>query len=215
VSLGDPEAEDGAELDPEAARERAWEGFVRRMARVERVREEHHVLMLGSPGAQAAVFWAQEFGCRVRVVDADAGVGAALGREAAARNCTERVVFQQGDPLAVKDLGLETEAFSVIYAHGLAEAHGFGEASAALRPYLEPDGLGILRHQTKGRIKETIGLFPKQGYEPITCELLAAPAPTAPPHGKKARAASVEGWFVGRRVEADGPPRWPRRRSSE
>jgi hypothetical protein len=212
---GAGEEQGNGAADPVAAREAYWEGFVRRMARVERIREEHRVLMLGAPGAREAVFWAEEFGCRVRVIDADAGVGAALEREAVARNCIDRVEFRQADPLGLKDLGLEAEGFSVIYAHDLAGARGFGEASAELRPFLEADGLGILRHRTKGRVKETIALFPKQGYEPITCELLPGAEPPAPAAGKKPRAAMVEGWFVGRRVEASGPPRWPRRRSSE
>jgi hypothetical protein len=199
-------------VDPRAAREAAWEGFVRRMGRVGRVREQHRVLLLGSPGARAAVFWAQEFGCRVQVIDADASFSAELGREAEARGCVDLVAFQQSDPLAVNDLGLELEGFSVIYSHGLADAKGFAAASAALRPFLEPDGLGILRVLAADSIKETFATFPKQGYEPITCERWPAlPEPGAAVGGTP----PLEGWFVGRRVEASGPPRWPRRRSSE
>ena len=46
---GSGEGKGEGAVDPVAARESYWEGFVRRMARVERIREEHRVLMLVRP----------------------------------------------------------------------------------------------------------------------------------------------------------------------
>ncbi|HUB05390.1 MAG TPA: hypothetical protein VMB50_00225 [Myxococcales bacterium] len=238
------------------------EARVRRIGRLATLSPESLVVHLG-PEVRHATLWAQVFGCRTLVIDAPPALEA-LRREAQALGVAELLELREGDPLAREQPEL-TPAADLILAQGLAAAIGFDEALAALRPSLVTDGLlavfqrawitsdvaaEVKRYweaHSAGPVRtlrDTLGQFTRAGYEPMTCELVPAPAwdeyyeradarlaalasgaGAETPEGRAladlreemriheqgGRVATSIGCFVGRRVEPNSPPRWPRR----
>ncbi|MHB1844476.1 MAG: hypothetical protein ACYCWW_06540 [Deltaproteobacteria bacterium] len=217
-----------------------------------------------------AADWSRLFGCHTLAVDDDPDALAALEKESDETGLGALLTVVRGDPRKPEVPGLAARGAALIQARLLPEALGFERSAEGLRELLDIDGVLVLyartwlcaevpgpvrelwerrAHGPIRSVKETLALFPALGFEPMTCEVVAASAwdehyaqsearlaalasgaglhtPLGEAlealreeirvhHEAGGRATSSIGCFVGRRVEPDSPPRWPRRGASE
>ncbi len=213
------------------------EGALRRMGRLASLESGEVIAWIGQ-GSEAAKPLAKHVGCELQVFEAVSDLQSALEDEAAALIVAPELARLIGLDAALTQLRPYLRFDGTV---GLVCRAWLGDGvSPAVRDFYGRHHAGELRS-----VKETLlGLGPL-GYEPLTVELVPQEAwvehfrglgealAQIPPDEVRAsetltadseelalftadgQAANTLGVFVGRRLDPDAPPRWPRRGFSE
>jgi hypothetical protein len=213
------------------------ESALRRLARLASLESGEVIAWIGD-GGEAAKPWAKEVGCKLRVFADTAEFEAQIAEEEAALVVSPEAARTVGFD---ETLGKVRRYLRFDGAVGLVCRAFLGkEVPPRVRDFFGRHHAGELR-----AVKDTLSRFGAQGYEPLTVEILPEEVwveyyrrlgealATETPEGIEksetltaqseelalftaaGRTATTLGLFVGRRLDPDAPPRWPRRGFSD
>jgi len=190
---------------------------LRRLARLASLRASEKAVWLG-PGGERSVEMLRDLSeCRTEMRATLEG----LEQRSLSLVIAPELVARAGFDGALAELRpfLETDGVAVLVARTFVGP----DLPAPVRGFWETKQGGTLKS-----VKAFLARFAALGFEPLTSEILAEPglsehdrelldaepSTAQEPAGGSRRGTSL-GLFVGRRVEAASPPRWPRRGGAE